>query len=134
MYFVRSALVLALGVFTFACGFDSLQEFRFYFIPCFIVTLAINICLLFRVKFSPRKIEKLLAVVYLIIFAISFVFIYIMTGFALFNWSADADKWDVTRVSISVLFTDYCIVWLAIRCVVFLLRGRSRLVKDSITI
>lgn len=131
LYIIRSALVLIFGLFTFVFGFDCLQEFRFYFIPCFFATLAINLCLLFRVKFSPRKIEKFLAAAYLILFAVSFVFLYIMTGFALFNWSANANEWDVARVSISVLFTDYCIVWLAVCCAVFLIRGRSHLIKDS---
>ena len=130
-YLIRSVLVLALGLFTFAYSFDCLQEFRFFFIPCFFATLAINLCLLFRVKFSSRRIEKILAVVYLILFAISFLFLYILTNFALFNWSVDADKWDVTRMWISVLFIDYCVIWLAIHCVAFLILGHSRLLKDT---
>lgn len=130
-YIVRSFLVLAIGLFTFIFCFDSLQEFRLYFIPCFGGTLAINLCLLFHVQFSPRKIERIIAAAYLILFVISLIFLYVLTGFALFNWSEWADKWDVTRMWVSVLFTDYCIIWLAIRCLFLLLHVHSPLLKDT---
>ena len=132
-YIVRSILVLAIGLFTFIFCFDGLQEFRLFFIPCFLGTLAINLCLLFQVQFPPRKIERIIAASYLILFMISLTFLYFLTGFALFNWGEGADKWDVTRMWISVLFTDYCIIWLAIRSLFLLLRVYSPLLKDTLS-
>ena len=129
-YWVRSLLVLALGLFTIIFYFDDLQEFRFFFIPCFLAILAINACLLFGVKFKPRKIEKTIAIAYLLLFAVSLQFIIVFTGFSLFNWYENS--WEkIAKVWISVLFVDYCFFWLAYRCGRFLLRHRSPIVEES---
>lgn len=130
-YWSRSIIVLTLGLFTLFFSFDCIQEFRFFFIPCFSTAMAINLCLLFGVTFAPRKVEKIIAISFLTLFILSLPFLYICTGFALFNWSEDAIHWDITRMWISVLFTDYCVIWLAIRCMRLLLRYHSPIVKES---
>lgn len=128
---LRSIIVLTLGLFTFIFSFGCIQEFRLFFIPCFFATMAINLCQIFAVKFAPRKVEKIIAISFLVLFVLSFPFLYIATGFALFNWSEDANHWDITRMWVSVIFTDYCVIWLVIRCVRLLLRCHSSIVKES---
>ena len=131
LYLVRSILVLGLGVFTCIFGYDCFSTLGVFFFPCFIGTMAINLCLLFRIQFFPRKREKTIALVYLILFGLSFYYLSFFSALGLFNFHADAEKWFVTRIWISVLFTDYCVIGLAIRCLHFLRSGRSRLLKES---
>ena len=131
LYLVRSILVLGLGLFTCIFGYDCIKTFGVFFFPCFIGTMAINLCLLFGIQFFPRKREETIALVYLILFGLSFYYLSFLTAIGLFNFHADAERWFVTRIWVSVLFTDYCVIWLAIRCLLFLRSGRSRLLKDS---
>lgn len=131
LYLVRSTLVLGLGLFTCLFGYDCFSTLGVFFFPCFIGTMAINLCLLFGIQFFPRKREKTFALAYLILFGLSFYYLWFLSFLGLCNFQADAERWFVTRIWISVLFTDYCVVWLAIRCLLFLRSGRSRLLKDT---
>ena len=131
LYLVRSILVLGLGVFTCIFSYDCFSTLGVFFFPCFIGTMAINLCLLFGIQFFPREREKTIALVYLILLGLSFYYLWFLSAIGLFNFHADAERWFVTRIWISVLFTDYCVVWLAIRCLLFLRSGRSRLLKDT---
>ena len=131
LYLIRSILVLGLGLFACIFGYDCVKTFGVFFFPCFIGTMAINLCLLLGIQFFPRKREKTIALVYLILFGLSFYYLSFLTAIGLFNFHADAERWFVTRIWISVLFTDYCVIWLAIRCLLFLRSGRSRLLKDT---
>jgi len=126
-YLVRSTVVLCLGLFTCFCCFDCLDAIGMLFFPCFVATMAINLCLSFRIQFKPRKRERIIAIVYLILLVLSFHALLILNGFGLFNFRADAERWDIVRIYVAVLFTDYCVIWLAVRCVLFLRKGQSRL-------
>ena len=128
---VRSSVVLCLGLFTCICCFDCLYSIGMFFIPCFIATTAINLCLSLRIRFKPRKRERIIAIVYLILFVLSFHALLLLNGFGLFNFKADAERWDIVRIYVSVLFTDYCAIWLAVRCALFLRKGQSRLLMDT---
>ena len=122
---------MGLGVFTCLFGSDCLNLIGAFFFPCFLITLAINLCLLFGVKFKLRKIERTIAVVYLFLFLLSLYPLLIVNGFGLFNFHSNAEQWDVIRIWISVLFTDYCVIWVAVHCALYLKNGHSRLLKDA---
>ena len=129
---VRSIAVMGLGLFTLICGFDCFDYYiGLFFFPCFLATIGINLCLLFHIQFMPRRIERIIAIVYLILFVLSLHLLLLFNGFGLFNFRADAERWDVTRIWITVLFMDYCVFWLAVRCVRFLRLGHSPLLKDT---
>ena len=93
--------------------------------------MAINLCLLFHIQFIPRKVERIIAIIYLILFVLSLYFLLVLTAFGLFNFHAGALRWDVIRIWTTVLFTDYCVLWLAVRCLRFLRLGNSPLLKDT---
>ena len=128
---VRSSVVLCLGLFTCICCFDCLYSIGMFFIPCFIATTAINLCLSLRIRFKPRKRERIIAIVYLILFVFSLHALLLLNGFGLFSFKADAERWDIVRIYVAVLFTDYCVIWLAVRCALFLRKGQSRLLMDT---
>ena len=130
-YLVRCVSVLGLGLFTLLYGFDCLDLIGVFFFPCFLATIVINLCLLFHIQFYPRKIERIIAIIYLILFVLSLYYLLFLTTFGLFNFRADAQRWDVIRIWVTVLFTDYCVLWLAVRCLRFLRLGYSPLLKDT---
>lgn len=131
---VHSVSVLGLGLFALICGFDcliDLIEMGAFFFLCFLATIAINLCLLFHIQFIPRKIERIIAIIYLILFVLSLYFLSLINAFGLLNFPADAQRWDVIRIWITILFTDYCVFWLAVRCLRLLRLGHSPLMKDT---
>ena len=137
-----SILILIIGLFTcfngFLCDFSD-AFFRYstdvlfgiFVLSSFLITLVLHLCRLFRISFSPRKRERIIAVIYILLFIISFYFIRIFIVFGLCNFSFDSPGWLMVRNYISIPFLVFCALWLFIRCVSFLKNGRSSIVKEE---
>lgn len=137
-----SILILLIGLFTCFNGFlcDFVDDFFNYFtdalfggfvLSSYLITLVLHLCRLFRISFSPRKGERIIAIIYILLFIISSYSFGIFIAFGLGNFRIDTPRWLIVRNFISIPFLVFCALWLAIRCVLFLINGRSPIIKEE---
>ena len=133
-------LILGLAVFFFAGGFgwdlaEDFFEIPFDPVEClvglFIFTslsaaIATCICRLCRIHFQFRKVEKIIAIVYLCLVVLSIHPLLLISAFATMSFSPDASQWLITRNILSVLAMLFSVFWLAVLSARLLVRTRKR--------
>ena len=133
-------LTLGLAVFFFAGGFawDLAEDFfgsPFDLVEClvglFIFTslsaaIATCICRLCRIHFKFRKVEKIIAIVYLCLAVLSIYPLLVISAFATMTFSPDASNWIIIRNVLSVLAMDLSVFWLAVLSARLLVKIRER--------
>ena len=133
-------LILGLAVFFFAGGFawDLAEDFfgsPFDLVEClvgvFIFTslaavIATCICRLCRIHFQFRKVERIIAIVYLCLAVLSIYPLLFISAFATMTFYPDASPWLITRNILSVLAMVISVFWLAVLSARLLVRTRKR--------
>ena len=137
---ILCSLILGLAVFFFAGGFgwDLAEDFfgsPFDPVEClvgvFIFTslaaaIATCACRLFRIHFKFRKVEKIIAIVYLCLAVLSIYPLLLISAFATMTFYPDADKWLIARNLISVLAMLLSVFWLAVLSARLLVKTREQ--------
>ena len=115
---IVSVLIIVFSIFVvfFSGGIAGyvLKHNPFLFVSM-LSAAALSICRLFRVNFKHRKAEKIVAVVYLFVTILLLYFMMVFTAFECFTFSVDSDPWDIWRITVSVFFMDFCVLWLAVQ-------------------
>ena len=128
---IVSVMIIALSFFVlFFSGGVAGYVFKhnpFLFVSM-LSAIAISVCRLFRVNYKPRKAEKIVAVVYLCLTLLLFFFNLEFTAFECFTFSVDSDPWDIRRITVSVFFMDFCVLWLAVQSAKLLVKMRKQTV------
>lgn len=128
---IVSVMIIALSFFVlFFSGGVAGYVFKhnpFLFVSM-LSAIAISICRLFRVNYKPRKAEKIVAVVYLCLALLLVIFNLEFTAFECFTFSVDDDPWDIRRITVSVFFMDFCVLWLAVQSAKLLVKMRKQTV------
>lgn len=126
---IVSVMIIALSFFVlFFSGGVAGYVFKhnpFLFVSM-LSAIAISICRLFRVNYKPRKAEKIVAVVYLCLTLLLVFFNLEFTAFECFTFSVDDDPWDIRRITVSVFFMDFCVLWLAVQSAKLLVKMRKQ--------
>lgn len=126
---IVSVMIIALSFFVlFFSGGVAGYVFKhnsFLFVSM-LSAIAISICRLFRVNYKPRNAEKIVAVVYLCLTLLLVFFNLEFTAFECFTFSVDDDPWDIRRITVSVFFMDFCVLWLAVQSAKLLVKMRKQ--------
>ena len=125
-------LTLGLAVFFFAGGFAwDLAEYFFggpfdsigclvecligmFIFTSLIAATATCVCRLCRIHFKFRKVEKIIAIVYLCLAVLSIYPLLFVSVFNTLTFSPNDSQWLITRNMLSVLAMDLSVFWLAV--------------------
>ena len=137
---ILCVLIIGLDVFYFAGGFgwDLAKDFfgsQFYLLECLVglfiiisllAAIATCICRLCRIHFQFRKVERIIAIVYLCLAVLSIYPLLVISAFATMTFYPDASPWLITRNILSVLAMVISVFWLAVLSARLLVRTRKR--------
>ena len=148
-------LILGLAVFFFAGGFawDFAEDFfafeshieavkglvegqveglvgLFIFISL-LAAIATCICRLCRIHFKFRKVEKIIAIVYLCLAVLSIYPLLVISAFATMAFFPGASQWLITRNVLSVLAMLLSVFWLAVLSAKLLVRTRRQTIVSE---
>lgn len=128
-------LILGLAVFFFASGFAKGLAEDFFSSPFDPIALfifaslaaatATCICRLCRIHFKFRKVEKIIAIVYLCLAALSIYPLLFVSVFNTLTFSPNDSQWLITRNMLSILAMDLSVFWLAVLSAKLLVRTRK---------
>jgi len=88
--------------------------------------IATCICRLCRIHFQFRKVERIIAIVYLCLAVLSIYPLLFISAFATMTFYPDASPWLITRNILSVLAMVISVFWLAVLSARLLVRTRKR--------